>query len=94
MIRSCSCAFDTLCSVVEEVLLYSWDTRKPETDKPASQVDAHSAEVNCLSFNPFSEFILATGSADKVRRDGVATVRHNVNNFADGCIVGSAQPAP
>lgn len=24
------------------------------------------AEVNCLSFNPYSEFILATGSADKV----------------------------
>nr|XP_026653590.1 histone-binding protein RBBP4 [Zonotrichia albicollis] len=28
-------------------------------------VDAHTAEVNCLSFNPYSEFILATGSADK-----------------------------
>jgi histone-binding protein RBBP4 len=24
---------------------------------------AHSAEINCLSFNPFSEFL--TGSADK-----------------------------
>ena len=23
------------------------------------------AQVNCLSFNPYSEFILATGSADK-----------------------------
>lgn len=29
-------------------------------------MDAHTAEVNCLSFNPYSEFILATGSADKV----------------------------
>jgi WD40 repeat protein len=29
------------------------------------QVDAHTAEVNCLSFNPYSEFILASGSADK-----------------------------
>lgn len=28
-------------------------------------MDAHTAEVNCLSFNPYSEFILATGSADK-----------------------------
>uniref|UniRef100_A0A5F9C5J9 Histone-binding protein RBBP4-like N-terminal domain-containing protein n=1 Tax=Oryctolagus cuniculus TaxID=9986 RepID=A0A5F9C5J9_RABIT len=28
-------------------------------------VDAHTTEVNCLSFNPYSEFILATGSADK-----------------------------
>ena len=28
-------------------------------------MDAHTAEVNCLSFNPYSEFILSTGSADK-----------------------------
>ncbi|XP_056139737.1 histone-binding protein RBBP4-like [Lampris incognitus] len=28
-------------------------------------VDAHTAEVNCLSFNPFSGFILAIISADK-----------------------------
>ena len=28
-------------------------------------VDAHMSEVNCLSFNPYSEYILATGSADK-----------------------------
>ncbi len=26
---------------------------------------AHNAEVNCVDFAPFSEFILATGSADK-----------------------------
>lgn len=35
------------------------------TSKPSHTVDAHTAEVNCLSFNPYSEFILATGSADK-----------------------------
>lgn len=29
------------------------------------QHEAHTAEVNCLAFNPFSEYILATGSADK-----------------------------
>ena len=28
-------------------------------------VDAHAKEINCLAFNPFSEHILATGSADK-----------------------------
>ena len=27
-------------------------------------VDAHTKEINCLAFNPFSEFLLATGSAD------------------------------
>lgn len=25
---------------------------------------AHSANINCLAFNPFSEFLLATGSSD------------------------------
>lgn len=28
-------------------------------------VEAHQAEVNCLSFNPFCEYVLATGSSDK-----------------------------
>lgn len=46
--------------------LPSWDTRSNNTSKPSHSVDAHTAEVNCLSFNPYSEFILATGSADKV----------------------------
>lgn len=31
----------------------------------SQQVEAHEAEVNCLGFNPFNEFVLATGSADK-----------------------------
>ena len=30
-----------------------------------SKIEAHEAEVNCLSFNPFNQHILATGSADK-----------------------------
>ena len=47
-------------------LFFSWDTRSNNTSKPSHTVDAHTAEVNCLSFNPYSEFILATGSADKV----------------------------
>lgn len=46
--------------------LMIWDTRNNSPSKPAHTVEAHSAEVNCLSFNPYSEFILATGSADKV----------------------------
>lgn len=48
------------------ILFSSWDTRSNNTSKPSHAVDAHTAEVNCLSFNPYSEFILATGSADKV----------------------------
>lgn len=43
----------------------SWDTRGTNASKAQHIIDAHSAEVNCLAFNPFSEYILATGSADK-----------------------------
>ena len=55
-----------------EITIYSkyfqlmiWDTRSATHNKPSHTVDAHTAEVNCLSFNPYSEFILASGSADK-----------------------------
>ena len=54
-------------SVGDDRKLMIWDTRSEHTNKPSNIVEAHSAEVNCLSFNPYSEFILATGSADKVR---------------------------
>lgn len=56
---------------------FSWDTRSNNTSKPSHAVDAHTAEVNCLSFNPYSEFILATGSADKVRF-GNALLEHSI----------------
>ncbi|XP_052243676.1 histone-binding protein RBBP4 isoform X1 [Dreissena polymorpha] len=52
-------------SVADDQKLMIWDTRSNNTSKPSHTVDAHTAEVNCLSFNPYSEFILATGSADK-----------------------------
>lgn len=53
-------------SVGDDKKLMIWDTRNNSNTKPAHTVEAHTAEVNCLSFNPYSEFILATGSADKV----------------------------
>ncbi|KAF5401887.1 Chromatin assembly factor 1 subunit [Paragonimus heterotremus] len=52
-------------SVADDNKLMVWDTRTSNRSKPQHQVDAHTAEVNCLAFNPFSEFIIATGSADK-----------------------------
>uniref|UniRef100_A0A8P4KM68 Histone-binding protein RBBP4-like N-terminal domain-containing protein n=1 Tax=Dicentrarchus labrax TaxID=13489 RepID=A0A8P4KM68_DICLA len=52
-------------SVADDQKLMIWDTRSNNTSKASHAVDAHTAEVNCLSFNPYSEFILATGSADK-----------------------------
>lgn len=55
---------DCYCELPKSVdLFFRWDIR---TDEPVKNVEAHAAEVNCLSFNPFNEFILATGSADKV----------------------------
>jgi WD40 repeat protein len=50
-------------SVGDDKLLNIWDIRQPS--KPTNSIEAHTAEVNCLSFSPYSEFILATGSADK-----------------------------
>ena len=52
-------------SVADDMKLMIWDTRSAAHNKPSHTVDAHTAEVNCLSFNPYSEFILASGSADK-----------------------------
>lgn len=52
-------------SVGDDKKLMLWDTRSNNPLKPSQIIEAHAAEVNCLSFNPYSEFILATGSADK-----------------------------
>jgi len=52
-------------SVGDDKKLMLWDTRSNTATRPTQIIDAHAAEVNCLSFNPYSEYILATGSADK-----------------------------
>lgn len=51
-------------SVGDDKRLMIWDIRN-RTGKASHQVEAHTAEVNCLAFNPFNEYVLATGSADK-----------------------------
>ncbi|XP_019851362.1 PREDICTED: histone-binding protein RBBP7-like [Amphimedon queenslandica] len=53
------------CTVFVILFLFSWDVRVSNTSKATHVVEAHTAEVNCLAFNPYSEYILATGSADK-----------------------------
>lgn len=81
---------------------FSWDTRSNNTSKPSHAVDAHTAEVNCLSFNPYSEFILATGSADKVRMNNNVWMSHTMDllhtflmvvyqSQTDCCIMGSEE---
>merc|ERR1712087_13165 len=52
-------------SVGDDCKLMIWDLRDNRPDKAKHVVDAHSKEINCVAFNPFSEFLLATGSADK-----------------------------
>lgn len=49
-------------SVGDDKSLVIWDTR---TERVADSCVVHTAEVNCLGFNPFNEYVLATGSADK-----------------------------
>ncbi|CAM6120462.1 unnamed protein product [Calypogeia fissa] len=52
-------------SVGDDRQLLIWDTRTSTMEKPLHAIDAHQAEVNCLAFNPFNEWVLATGSADR-----------------------------
>eukprot|EP01116_Phalansterium_solitarium_P025328 TRINITY_DN9636_c0_g1_i1.p1 TRINITY_DN9636_c0_g1~~TRINITY_DN9636_c0_g1_i1.p1 ORF type:complete len:419 (-),score=99.89 TRINITY_DN9636_c0_g1_i1:10-1266(-) len=50
-------------SVGDDKKLILWDTR--DGGKVLTTTDAHDGEVNCLAFNPFNSFVLATGSGDK-----------------------------
>jgi histone-binding protein RBBP4 len=51
-------------SVGDDSKLLLWDVREV-TDKPSHTVEkAHDADVNCLSFNPVNEFLIATGGSD------------------------------
>jgi histone-binding protein RBBP4 len=52
-------------SVGDDKRLMIWDIRSDNSTQPSQSVVAHEGEVNCLSFSPFSEYIVATGSADK-----------------------------
>jgi len=52
-------------SVGDDCHLLIWDMRTPVPNKPQQSVVAHQSEVNSLAFNPFNEWLLATGSMDK-----------------------------
>ena len=53
-------------TVSDDLTLQILDTRNPTTSASATQaIDGHQDAVNALSFNPASEYVLATGSADK-----------------------------
>ena len=51
-------------SVGDDCRLLLWDSRE-SSDTPTHKVEnAHADDINCISFNPYSEFLLATGSSD------------------------------
>ena len=52
-------------TVSDDLTLQILDTRNPTTTSSATQaVNGHSDAINALAFNPASEYIVATGSAD------------------------------
>jgi len=51
-------------SVGDDKQLRIWDQRKGA--EPAHCIEAHSLEINSISFNPNNEYTLLTGSADKI----------------------------
>uniref|UniRef100_A0A7E4WDP6 CAF1C_H4-bd domain-containing protein n=1 Tax=Panagrellus redivivus TaxID=6233 RepID=A0A7E4WDP6_PANRE len=55
---------EIFASVGDDKRLMIWDARN-DAPAPCYNVEAHKTDVNCVSFNPHNEFILATGSADK-----------------------------
>ncbi|KAJ1422523.1 WD40-repeat-containing domain protein [Ochromonadaceae sp. CCMP2298] len=50
-------------SVGDDKQLLLWDARQ-QGDPVKTVMDAHSDDINCVSFNPLNEFLLATGSTD------------------------------
>ncbi|KAL3132860.1 Chromatin assembly complex, subunit 3 [Trebouxia sp. C0009 RCD-2024] len=66
-------------SVGDDKQLIIWDTRQSGV---VQLHEAHNAEVNCLAFNPYSEHILATGSADKtVSLHDLRNLRKELHQF-------------
>lgn len=53
-------------TVSDDLTLQILDTRSPSTTTAATQaIEGHEDAINALAFNPASEYIVATGSADK-----------------------------
>jgi histone-binding protein RBBP4 len=52
-------------TVSDDLTLQILDTRTADTTKSVTKGDGHTDAINALAFNPSSETVLATGSADK-----------------------------
>jgi histone-binding protein RBBP4 len=77
-------------SVGDDRKLLIWDTRDRDRKRPLHNIDAHKGEIHCLAFNPYSEFVLATGSADRTVAlwdlRNLAVKLHSFENHADEII--------
>ncbi|XP_077246654.1 histone-binding protein MSI1-like isoform X2 [Tasmannia lanceolata] len=51
-------------SVGDDRRLMIWDMRASVSNKPQHSIIAHEKYVNCLAFNPFNDWVLATASKD------------------------------
>jgi len=51
-------------SVGDDKQLLIWDLREAADVTSSAVPDAHSMDINCLSFSPYDPFLLATGSSD------------------------------
>lgn len=59
-----------------------WDLRDSSKSKSAIH-NAHSAAVNCISFNPFNEFTFLTGSADhSISLWDLRNLKNTMHSFA------------
>jgi WD40 repeat protein len=52
-------------SVGDDSKLLVWDIREASGQPTHAVERAHESDVNCLAFNPFNEFLLATGGSDQ-----------------------------
>ncbi|KAJ0085940.1 hypothetical protein Patl1_06978 [Pistacia atlantica] len=78
-----------LGSVGSDKYLSIWDLRQSVYSNPVQSVVAHRDEVTSLSWNPFDERILATGSADKMVKESTYRLMHvpNISNFYCGNVL-------
>lgn len=51
-------------SVGDDMQLLIWDARDSSGGPSKKVAKAHENDINCVSFNPLNEFLLATGSTD------------------------------
>jgi len=68
--------------------LIVWDTRSRTADQGAYICkDAHPMNINAVAFSPFSEYLLATGSSDRVRPTEISVILRAVHYFLNSLLL-------